>query len=100
MHRTHGWGPAHGASRPPRAAPRLTSLGAARVDRAAWCMPSPRARTLRTNRLDGAARSAAADRRDHVHVRTLVDRRVERCPLLVDVDVDVPPQRGARLAEP
>src|SRR5665213_2186641 len=38
-----GWGPARGASRPPRPAPRQTCLDADRVDHAAWCRPSPRA---------------------------------------------------------
>jgi hypothetical protein len=43
--------------------------------------------------------SASADRRDHVEPRARVDGRVERRALLVDVDVDVLPQRGAGLAE-
>jgi hypothetical protein len=44
MARPHGWGPAHSAARPPRSAPRLPALAPERVERSAWCMPSPRAR--------------------------------------------------------
>jgi hypothetical protein len=44
--RTRGWGPARGALRPPRPAPRPTGLATGRVGHTAWCMPSPRARQL------------------------------------------------------
>src|SRR3954454_603222 len=38
-----------------------------------------------------AATSAAADRGDDVHVRAVLDGRVEGRPLAIHVDVDVPP---------
>jgi hypothetical protein len=44
--------------------------------------------------------SAAADRRDHVDARAVLDRCVEGRSLAVHVDVDVLPQSRARLAEP
>ena len=47
-----------------------------------------------------AASSAAADRGDDVHVRAVLDRRVEGRSLAIHVDVDVPSQRRAFLAEP
>ena len=46
-----------------------------------------------------SGRVAAADRGHHLHLRALVDRRVEVGALLVDVHVDVHPQRRARLAQ-
>ncbi len=49
--RTRGWGPARGALRPPRPAPRLDSLATGRVSHTAWCMPSPRARQSGTTHL-------------------------------------------------
>ncbi len=41
VRRTHGWGSAHGASRPTRPASRQPSLHTGRADHAAWCSPSP-----------------------------------------------------------
>ena len=62
--RSRGWGPARGALRPPRPAPRPTGLATGRVGRAPWCRPSPRPRELPVNHLRLApSRSGPARRR-------------------------------------
>ena len=89
-------------------------MGAARPFRQAaemWCrkdssarftgLPhSAAARALRRRRRHAAvSRPAAADRRDHVDPGAGLERRVERRPLPVDVEVDVRPDRRAGLAQ-
>src|SRR5215208_4221266 len=69
MNSTHrGWGPARGASRPPRPAPTQSSLATGRVDHAAWCRPSPRVRRLGTNHLD-SVRMARIEKGAHETTR-------------------------------
>jgi hypothetical protein len=82
-----------------RGAPPLPLIRRIRRELAGGPVTPPSVRTMQRWYSQGRWRLPPADRGDDVDARVGPQRRVEARPLPVDVDVDMPPQRRARLAE-
>jgi hypothetical protein len=80
-------------------APPLPTIQRLRRELAGGPVTPPSVRTMQRWFSQGRWRLAPADGGDDVDARVRPERRIEARPLPVDVDVHVPPQRRARLAE-